>query len=228
MSRGDDLASVFAGLRPEGPAFGFRQATVLTFNQASGAGTYSLAGTVLTDLPLLSSGESLELKAGDAVILLRQGPTFFVLGRVVNPGGVLAPSAIGTSAIGQSATGFELSTAWTDRVSGVVTVPPWANRALVHATCDMSVENTSTSLDYVYLRALIAGTPGGNSRTAVAAAGAFPERFASLGASAIRTMTVTGGSTFTVAAGNRTNTVAWAADAGNIINLNATIIFTRV
>jgi hypothetical protein len=64
------------------PPLAFRQGVVVTWDQTTGENTVNVGGTVLTNLPALTTSEVTSLAAGDVVGLLRSGPQFFVLGRI--------------------------------------------------------------------------------------------------------------------------------------------------
>lgn len=229
MSRADDLAPLLAP--PPEPAFGFRQGTILSFDQSNGANTVNVAGTVLTNVPIISGSESLEFSPGDVVVLLRFASSWAILGRVVIPGGAaFATSALATSGIGIVASNFALSTSPTAIASDTFVVPPWSNLALVTAIVSAHVEHPNASAtEFVRCRATIDGSPGGDVSCAVApAAAGHPGKYGTLAASAIRGTAVTPGGSFTVTGDVWAVNGAWAARAGNRCNLDAIAIFQRL
>jgi hypothetical protein len=64
------------------PPLAFRQGVVVTWDQTTGENTVNVGGTVVANLPVLTTSEVTSLAAGDVVGLLRSGPQFFVLGRI--------------------------------------------------------------------------------------------------------------------------------------------------
>lgn len=226
MLPGEDLTELLQP--PAAPDSGFRQGVIRSFNASTGANTVEVAGALLTDLPLLSGSESLEYAPGNVVVLLRLRSSWAILGRVVTPGGVLAPSAIGTAYVAESSTNFALSTTWTAKTSGTFTVPVWANRVLVSAAASASVENTSAANDFANIRIDVGGVAGSSNYAAVTAAGTYPARYAHVGANWAREWTAVPGGTYTIAAEMKSTTGAWAADTDNIVSVHATATFRKV
>lgn len=88
--RSDDLAPTIA---PQpGPAIGFRQGTIDTYNAATGENTVIVGDALLVDLPIIGLAEARVLAAGDSVAILTVGSstrTWGILGRIVVPPAVL-------------------------------------------------------------------------------------------------------------------------------------------
>lgn len=224
----DDLSGIL--LPPDGPDVGFRQGTIVAFDPATGANTVNVAGGLLTDVALLNIGDTVNLVAGDVVVLMRLRSSWAILGRLIGvPGGdALNATAVGFGSIGQSELNFGLSTTYAVKASDLIEVPIWANRMLMHATADATVENTSAAADFAYLRVGIDSASGGSAFAAVSAsAGGHPDKYAHLAASAVAEVPVTGGDLHIVVAEMRSSVGAWAANPGNIVNLNATAIFRK-
>lgn len=227
MSRASDLTPLLAPA--PAPTVGLRQGTVLSYDPSDGSNTISVAGAVLTDLPLLNIGDTTNLAVGDVVVIVRYGSSWAILGRLIVPGGAaLNTTAVDFGSLGETASNFAVSTSYTTKVSGTITAPAWANRVLVHASADATVENTSASLDLLTGRIVIDGAAGGTNYASVGtAAGEFADRYASIACSAVREVPVTGGQVIDVEFDIQTSTANWTADTGNIANLNATAVFIR-
>lgn len=235
MSRADDLAAVFAGLADNGPAaVGFRQALVVAFNQGTGEGVYNLAGAILTNLPLVSSSESLEIQAGDSVVLMRLGSSFAVLGRVVTPNSAnrLATSAVAFDANSQGTTNFAITTfsgtpGANVKTTATLTVPSWANQAAILASAICVGKQPTTPVpagSVMTTQVLIDGAtdpqkPQGYVSTA-------DNHVVLTYPSLSRVLTVAGGATITVtaemwASGN------WGTNSSNYCRLHALAMFRR-
>jgi hypothetical protein len=225
---GDDLTGLLRP--PPDPDSGFRQGTVVAFDPATGANTISVAGGVLTDVPLLNIGDTVNLAVGDVVVLMRLRSSWCVLGKVLTVGSTkFAADAVAFGSIGLSNPNFGLTTTHTPKVSGTVTAPAWANSALILAVADASVANTSAAADFVNMCVTIDGVSGGTPYAAVApAASGHPTKYGHVAASAVRQTPVTGGATYTISADVWSTVGTWAAATANIVNLNATAIFRKV
>jgi hypothetical protein len=154
MGVADNLAPLF-GAGP--PGVRFRQGTILTWNANTGENTVDLAGGVLTNVPILNTGEAVALKAGHVVGLLGQGTSWFIVGRVTPPND---PNFAGASVAFGGANGFAqnfgLSTTLTAIASASIPVPSWADEAIVLATASATVVNTRGVADSAILFAQIA------------------------------------------------------------------------
>lgn len=132
-------------------ALKMRQGVVVAFNSLTGASTINVAGTLLTDVPFLSSGSLLTLYPGDVVVLLAQASSWFILGLVNRPGGT---KAVGRSVnAGQAygpvtGTGFAMSTAATTMATLSVVVPEWARIADTVISVHLLAKNTSAVIDF--------------------------------------------------------------------------------
>lgn len=144
---GDDLTGLLG--RPPAPDSGFRQGTVLTFDPESGANTISVAGGLLTDVPVLNIGDLVRIAPGDVVVLLRLRSSWAILGRIL-------PVGSGELLVGQTdmetdsafASNFAITNAFVTRCSSVFTVPDWANSVLVAATLTIGVNNSGTAQSF--------------------------------------------------------------------------------
>jgi hypothetical protein len=206
------------------PAEPFRQGTVLTFNAATGANTISVAGGVLTDVPMAENSGVVNLAAGDAVILLKMRSSWAILGKVLPAGGGdFAASAVAFAQDLDFDDNFAtlLGPAELTPVSVTLAVPSWANEALVTATACMSAINSTASTRGMYAGVTIGGVGGGwGSATSIPAGlqGA---------SSATRSRTIVSpGATITVS-GTIFTSAIFAANVANQAMLTATAIYRR-
>lgn len=96
--RGDDLAPLL--IPPDAPGVGFRQGVILSWNQDTAENTVQVAGSILTDLPILNTAEALLLRPGSVVGIMTAGSSWFILGRITVPG---SPDAVATLGAGMRA-----------------------------------------------------------------------------------------------------------------------------
>jgi len=158
-----DLTNLFAP--PAGPE-PFRQGEVLSFDPATGANTVSVGGAVLSDLPILNQGDTVNFVPGDAVILLKYRSSWAILGRIIAPGGeALSTVAVDFAGGGASATPapFTITGSFATQGSATLTTPAWANSLLIFATSTVIASNTSGSTDSLRLITDINGSGGGES-----------------------------------------------------------------
>lgn len=91
----DDLTPVLAA-QPN-PGVGYRQGIVRAWNQVTAENTVEVGGVLITDMPILNTGEAVLLQPDDVVgILSTGGPTasWAILGRLTIPGTDAAASAL--------------------------------------------------------------------------------------------------------------------------------------
>jgi hypothetical protein len=121
-------------------ALSFRQGTVVTWNQSTGENTVNVGGSILANLPVLTTSEVTSLEAGDVVGLLRSGTQYFVLGRIDLAGSAGGNLNIGAGSAGRGLLDYAFATSALPS-GGVtvnvhtsstlqVTVNPEANRLL--------------------------------------------------------------------------------------------------
>jgi hypothetical protein len=90
--RSDDLTPLLSGKHTVGT--GFRQGVIITWNPDTAENTVSVAGSVLTNLPILNTSEASLLDTGDVVAVITMGSSFAILGRLVIPGTPQAVTSI--------------------------------------------------------------------------------------------------------------------------------------
>ncbi|MBF8189128.1 hypothetical protein ITP53_26030 [Nonomuraea sp. K274] len=231
--RADDLAPLFKAVGDKAD-IGFHQGRVMAWNQATSMNTISMAGGVLTDVPVLNGTEPLLLKEGDVVGMLRFKTSYFVLGRIVIPG----QSEVGTlpgvnQGVGITEIMFDLRIDPAPVATAVFQVPVWANQALVMCTANATIFNSSTDHRFVYLAATVSGGYGGEMYTSLNSGEYGPVSAATqylLGAESYDEFLegeLPLGSTITVAAEMRANNTI-VGNSGNIASVHATAIFRRV
>jgi hypothetical protein len=89
---GDDLVPLL--IPSNAPTVGFRQGVVLAWNQDTAENTVQVAGSILTDLPILNTSEAQLLEPGAVVGIMTAGSSWFVMGRITVPGTADAASAL--------------------------------------------------------------------------------------------------------------------------------------
>lgn len=85
----DDLSSLFGG--SQNPGVGFRQGTVLTWNSTTGANTVKVAGATLQNVALMGVTAT-AIHAGDHVGLLTADTSWFIVGKITDPGDSVIPT----------------------------------------------------------------------------------------------------------------------------------------
>lgn len=88
----DDLVPLL-GQTP-GKGIGFRQGVVHEWNQQTAENTIRVAGTNMTNLPILNTNEALLLQPGDVVGIMTAGSSWFIIGRITIPGTPAAATAL--------------------------------------------------------------------------------------------------------------------------------------
>lgn len=83
MARDDDLTPAL--VQRLNSDIGYHQGVIVTWNKQTGQNSIDMAGTILTDVPMLNLTEALTMKTGYVVGLLRFKSTYFILGRIVMP-----------------------------------------------------------------------------------------------------------------------------------------------
>lgn len=91
--RSDNLVPLLAGSNA-GKGVGFRQAVIVTYNQATAENSVLVGTSLLNNLPILNTSEAAILAPGDVVGILTFGGTWGILGRFTIPGTPQAVSAL--------------------------------------------------------------------------------------------------------------------------------------
>jgi hypothetical protein len=168
--RSEDLAPLLVGSGR--PGLGFHSGTVLSWDPNTGHNTVQVAGAVLTDVPVLNTGETIALQAGHVVALLRSGSSYFILGRVAIPGSSqFAGSSIQFAGYGHWETTFGIGTSPAAKSSMELAGPTWADEAQVYMTCTAYVGNPTATANYLYLQPKIDTFTGQWEGTPLAASG---------------------------------------------------------
>lgn len=90
--RSDDLVPLLAP--SPGPAVGFRQGVIVSWNPDNAENTVFVGGSLIENLAILNTSEASLLSVGDVVGILTAGPTWAILGRFTYPGTPEAVSSI--------------------------------------------------------------------------------------------------------------------------------------
>lgn len=143
----DDIAALFA---PAPTAMGadskIVQGTILTFSTINGANTVNVNGATLTNVPMLLTGAEVNYAPKDPVLLLLLGNTYMLMGKVASVGSPrFASASIATASASSGATGFALTPTFVALAACSVTVPSWANTALVTAIGTVSLGPSTAS-----------------------------------------------------------------------------------
>lgn len=212
-----------------GPGVRFRQGTILTWDAETGENTVDLAGGTLTDVPVLNTSEAIALKAGHIVGLLVVGSVAFILGRITPPNDPnFAAASVAFGGAGATATNFGISTTATSKISDTIAVPSWADEAIVLATGNCQLTNTTASIDFATIQVKIDGTGGGGSQVGASPLGDGSGNYVvSMAVSAQRLIT-SPGSTITVETFLNAQTAAWAVQASNRCNIDAIAVFRSI
>lgn len=145
-----DLANLFGAPPAPEP---FRQGEILTFNPATGTNTVRLGGAVLTNLPILVGGDTVNFDQGDAVILLKYQSSWAILGRIVSAGSEALTSAAvdfyANTVI--NATPANITQAHQTFAQQEIPTPSWADSMLIMSITHAVVANTSGASDSVRL-----------------------------------------------------------------------------
>lgn len=126
------------------------QGTLTEFDVDTGANTVTVGQDTMTDLPLLVSGAEIGLEPGDTVVIAVLGEgTPAIMGKLATVGSTnYGSSNNGRAGITLSATDFANSTAGVTLIEDTsITVPTWANSALLTMFGSASMHNNSGSLD---------------------------------------------------------------------------------
>jgi hypothetical protein len=222
----DDLSTLFGGGTP---GVRFRQGTILAWNSATGENTVDLAGGTLVNVPIINTGEAIALKAGHVVGMLGQGSTWFIIGRVTPPNDPnFAGASVAFAGEGASAANFALTTSSAAKVTGSLTVPTWADEAIVLATSNMSLWNTRAVVDFATASIAIDGVGGGTVQAGFAPDGNASGNYLVAMACSAQRLVTSPGSTISLETRIWSNGAAWSAHPNNLVNLDAIAIFRSI
>jgi len=221
----DNLAPLFD---PENPNVRFRQGTVVAWDSETGANTIDLAGGELTNVKVLTTGEAIALKAGHVVSLIGQGSTWWILGRIAGFGDPdFAGSSVSFATNFNNTSNFAIakSPTFSTVATVVLSVPTWADEALVTVQAAFSLHNPTGTADWANGRCAIGGTAFAQSISGFAANGNVSngdyDNLTCLAAQIVSSP----GSSITVTAQVATFSNAWGADANNFCSLAATAVY---
>lgn len=174
MATSDDISGLWLPEESSNPSTQpFRQGTILSFNQTTGANTVSLAGAVLTNLPLLNIGDTVNLNVGDTVILMKMNNAMAILGRVIQPGAASLTGNIVATAVAEGITagGFAVTTSSLIYAVTLPTfvIPSWCNHIDVVCTATATVNNTTATKTLLTVNAQAGASVGVDAFTNVAA-----------------------------------------------------------
>lgn len=89
--RSNDLTPL---LNPEkSQALGYRQGVIVAYDPVTYNNTVQVAGSLMTNLPILNTSEADLLIPGDVVGILTGGPSWTIIGRLIVPGSASAGSS---------------------------------------------------------------------------------------------------------------------------------------
>lgn len=131
MMNADDLTHLLASTPAADTSLselGMHIGEVMTWDSATGTNQVRVAGTVVDNIPILTSAGTVSLDAGTPVAVLRYRSSYFVLGRIVGPGSGLVQPQTPVPLYPQFASNVVAGTTGTARVnSGVLAT--WEGRA---------------------------------------------------------------------------------------------------
>jgi hypothetical protein len=221
--KADDIAPLFGG---GDPGVGFHSGMVLEFDPSTGENLVMVAGAPLRDLPMLNIGDTTNLAVGDVVVLLKIRTKLFIVGRVVESGSTkFASASISSEPLYADSVNFAVTTSDATVVSATLTVPAWANRALVHVNHHLTGRNSTLAAAYLYTSVWITtlGAASSQNLQSIAANG-----IGFVSASLSDEGAVTPGSTILVEGRAMVGAGPWAASAFNQGHLTGFAIYTRV
>jgi hypothetical protein len=221
----DDLSPLFD---QGGPGVRFRQGQIVSWDASNGTNTIDVAGGLLTDVPVLNTGEAIALKAGHVVGLLGQGNSWFIIGRITAPNDPsFAGASVDFSAENGQATNFALSTSLAAKASCTLDVPAWADEVAIMAIGACTVVNPTAAADFAACAVFIDGVTGPGLQNGHAPAGDLTIKNNHIGAMTVSSsrVYVPAGPTITVEIRIRSVNAAWGAHATNIAEVSAMAVF---
>lgn len=204
-----------------------RKATVQSWDQGTGENTLLFNGSVLTNVPILNTGEAIALQPGHVVALAVTGNSAFILGRITKPGS----ADFGSAAIGFDTVGFSVSNFSVPGSGGLVLigqttlqVPEWADQAAVMVTATGGMRNPTAAADTGFLTVGVNGGSGGSYGQPIAAGASNPVYASSH--NLMTGLTTVGSKALAVEANVAHSTAGtWAASASNSVFVHAIAMF---
>lgn len=205
------------------PDLGFHQGQITYFNSGTGENEILIAGSVITNVPMLNIGDTVNLVSGDLVAVLRHRSTYFILGRIVLPlSEFFASSSVAFATRHTTPFGFAISTTEFIAATATMTVPAWSERVLCWADIHCTGINSGPSTDLLY-GAVWIDTHNGSQSVVSVPAGLVGE----VNASHSVTMVVTPGGSFDVTGRMETDNTTWTAGGFNQCMLTVSAIYRR-
>lgn len=232
MARADDITDLLTPAKD--PGFGFRQATVVSFDSATGNCFINLAGALIGPMPILSEVSGVNLTAGDVVILLKSKSSFAILGRVYPAGDPkLFVGAQFAEAWSNTATTFAVPVAaGTIFTSITITPPPWSNTATITAQIVAGATNSTGGAGFLNAGTTVTGGTG--LAGAGTLTGGFPSATVPAGSASQVTAIGAAKITYTqncapitIGASVWTGGAIWASAGSNYIVLNVNPLYSK-
>lgn len=224
--RSSDLSTLF-GATAAGAQLG--QGVILSWDPNTGSNTVDWAGTILTDVPMLNTAEAITFKPGHVVVLLGQGGSWFIIGRVTKPGDPsFASASVAFDAKNAQFTNFGLTTSLVNDAFVNINVPAWADQMAVMAIGSCTLVNTTATADFASCAVFIDGVTGPGVQCGFAPntdATIKNNHVGTMTASSTRVMAVTGGASIQCDLRIRSQTNPWSASGTNIAEISAMAIF---
>jgi hypothetical protein len=226
----DDLVQLFAPDPSEPPKMGFRQGTVVQWDSNTGENVIDVGGQQIPNLPMLNTGEAIALKVGHIVGILTWGSTWFIFGRITVPGNPdFASASVAFGSAGAQAFNFAIPTGGPTLIaSTTMTVPLWADEALIHVTGNAGLVNRAAGVRRCAMEVGVNGGSGGGALQGYGPAGAVDwQDVQHLGASSRNLFTgLSGGETLTLQASLTAPDGSFGvADGSNALFMHAIAVF---
>lgn len=225
----DELGRLLAQVSDAASAsssFDFRVGVVESFDSATGANVVRVRGADIPNVPMLNIGDTVNLTAGDNVVVLKYRTGYFILGRVVHPNSeALATGAVLPATGTVSVSGYGITTTSDVVASVTLTAPPWSNAVSVFASVSGSGRNNRGVVDFLYHRVNINGSDGAEE---FGQGDASPNpSWANATASFAGSGLLPGGNSFDIQAKVRAGG-AWTAHATNQCDLTYSVMYLKV
>lgn len=171
---GDDVTPLLGDPARAKPAeVGFHQGLIQTWDATTGENTVLVNGALVSDLPILNTGEAVALRAGHVVGLLRFQTTYFILGRITLPNDPqFASASVAFESAGAEGSGFGITTSISAQVGVNIPVPAWADEAIVMIVGFCNLSNSRAVADSAFFEVGAEGGSGGAASQTFAATGA--------------------------------------------------------